>query len=795
MWFWLLLVAIGFVAWFFFSKNRAVQAQNDIKEREPDDHDPRFGHDESQEMMMNSGNLDTFLLMPKIKTSDPFVVKMVHAEHKKSDLVCRWVGPGEVVTIQGKTISVGMLYVGELSTNIGYSRNPNQNDLPIIDPSLAIDDAGSIDLSGDNLSYWPSYGSISPSARAAYLEFLANGASNPNIGIGYVFLYYYGLERRLLVDLGQNGDSSERRTIMREIQRLLVLYHHNRSFRGYALNLLAFLTLQHDEAVDEMASLGDMTAQDENYWVWIKLGRTVGKGIPISGQLALEWLRADQETRFRTPARRLEHEFEHLFKSRFSRFFPQGMIIKPNKSKLSIVYRPASALLTMESFKVTSDWPDLSKIKSPLGKLREISDWATDELMPYSRLMGHDPDRAVTLPGLALLPVEILITKAKQEPLFSFLLFLVRILKGKTKAVIPSCDLLSHWPLAEEGKISKKEAITMAQLMDKSRIGMEPDLRFGHFGISMDGLVCLYRLKETSGQTASPEYTSASILLHLAALVAGADGFIHHQERWNMEQHLKVLTGLQPFERERLDAQMTWLLEAQPGLEGMKKRLQRLEPEKARILCRFLSMIAMADGIVRPVEIDLLEKIYTMVHQDPAQVHQDLHEMQSSGYGPASEELADGDVMMLSLQQKSPEVYTIPPAMLDIPGKHDVVLDMERVRRIQAQTAAVHNLLVEVFAASEEELPLQWSEKLKPMPELPQVGSLDAAHLQLFHVLLKTTTMERDDFDARCRTLGLMPDGAIEVMNDAAFAKVGEPIIVGEDPIEIDVQMAEEMMA
>ena len=40
------------------------------------------------------------------------------------------------------------------------------------------------------MGYWPSYSSISPEARAAYLGWLSTGKSDPQADIGYVFLYF-----------------------------------------------------------------------------------------------------------------------------------------------------------------------------------------------------------------------------------------------------------------------------------------------------------------------------------------------------------------------------------------------------------------------------------------------------------------------------------------------------------------------------------------------------------------------------------------------------------------------------
>ena len=69
----------------------------------------------------------------------------------------------------------------------------------LIDPGLSVDTRAP-DYAGTKMGYWPSYSSIPADCRAAYLHWLLDGRYAPGAYIGYVFLYFYGLERRLLVD-------------------------------------------------------------------------------------------------------------------------------------------------------------------------------------------------------------------------------------------------------------------------------------------------------------------------------------------------------------------------------------------------------------------------------------------------------------------------------------------------------------------------------------------------------------------------------------------------------------------
>ena len=92
------------------------------------------------------------------------------------------------------------------------------------------------------MGYWPSYDEITPEARAAYLQWLGTGRSHPSACIGYVFLFFYGIERRVLVDIANDPMLSwEIPPLRAEVQRLLSIYGGNDSFHRYATRFLGLL--------------------------------------------------------------------------------------------------------------------------------------------------------------------------------------------------------------------------------------------------------------------------------------------------------------------------------------------------------------------------------------------------------------------------------------------------------------------------------------------------------------------------------------------------------------------------
>jgi hypothetical protein len=137
-----------------------------------------------------------------------------------------WYAPGEVVEVAGRLIPGGMVYVGS-----SLPCSAGGNDPCLIDPSKPVGPSG--DFTIRQTQYWPSYSDISASARAAYLELLSLGRRDPTADIGYVFIFFYGLERRVLIDGGTDEKSKgDWSAIESELRELLTVYGENGPLSG-----------------------------------------------------------------------------------------------------------------------------------------------------------------------------------------------------------------------------------------------------------------------------------------------------------------------------------------------------------------------------------------------------------------------------------------------------------------------------------------------------------------------------------------------------------------------------------
>ena len=304
-----------------------------------------------------------------------------------------WIPKGESAHIAGREIG-GMVYVGR-GPHTGRDRHP---DNAFIDPSKSVASRGG-DYEGQGMDYWPNYSAIDARSRATYLDWLSSGRSDTRCSVGYVFLYFYGLERRVFVD---KAEPQERANIIAEVRRLLEIYGNNHSIRRYLGAFIDTTSLLDPSGEPQPVYEHDGYEVPAN--VLLALGRIAARGEPLTSDWLLSWFLCHPETRLRTPAKRAFAEFKAYFRHLFDLEYPDGLKIRMPKRRLKLQYHAASGNFTRNLSKNLGDIPDVSGLSAPLQIAQRIADTSVDGLDKYSRYLGRNPDGKGTIEAHALLP-------------------------------------------------------------------------------------------------------------------------------------------------------------------------------------------------------------------------------------------------------------------------------------------------------------------------------------------------------------------------------------------------------
>jgi uncharacterized tellurite resistance protein B-like protein len=674
-----------------------------------------------------------------------------------------------------------MLYVGEELNAISEWRGVEP---ALINPRLQVESAQP-DRIGAGLNYWPSYSGIPAESRAAYLEWLASGRSQSNVPIGYVFLFLYGLERRLMVDATKSHAArAERDPLVAEIDRLLRLYGDNRSFRGYAGTLLDTVrVLSSDQRLYDSPPPTARCGYELPLSARMAMAQLVADGRPIPAEWAWTWLTLHPQVSLRTAAQRCVAEFRSLFLSRYAQKFGDGMVLKPNKSRLTITYRPASPSFGGALEFPVDQLPDVTSLEAPLQRLQALADTCAEDLDAYSRWLGRNPEGRGSLGATALLPHDLLdgVGADSITPLREWL----HARAGDRDAtLVPASEVLRFWPMDGEAKLRKPEAVSFAQLIEKLGYGLEPDVRFGGPALSADTSAVVFRLPSGSPAAPSASYGEATLLLHVGAAVAEADGSISSDEERQLEAHLEASLNLSAGERTRLRAHLGWLLAVKPGMNGLKKRFGTLDETQRRLVGRHLVAVAGADGHFDPAEVTTLTKMYRLLGFTPAEAYSDIHTLASATTLPATEPVT----VQVADQRATGFAIPVPPTAPATGPVAAVQLDAGRIAATLAETKVVSSLLAGIFTDDEPAPARQPS-------TVPGVAGLDAAHSALVRAVTERHRWTRTEVEDLCQRYGLLLEGALDTINEAALDRCGDPLCDGEDPMDVNPDVAKELLA
>lgn len=669
----------------------------------------------------------------------------------------RWLPAGESITISNFIIDDGMLYVGT---------NPSQrykSEPALIDPKLLVS-REKVDFTRSLVTYWPSYTEISPSARSAYLNWLENGKKHPDADLGYVFLYFYGLERRVLVDSKiDQAASLDIPLIIGEVTRLLEIYGpRSHSFNDYASKFLSFLIFSETPKklyASEMLEIYFANTYEMPFLLRVAIGQAAKDGVSLSVDLAFLWATYDFRVVKRTPVTRCAAEFKTLFKVKFQEQYPNGIKLNVNKTKLKLDYMPASLALNRGGYECNlGDIPDLTAAIGPVKKIQTLVDLCNAELEPYSRYIARNPEKLGSLDSLLQLPVMLWSAEIKSK---------LETYKSRTAGgmICMSFAELAHSFNSNLDDLSRDKIRSFARALETVHICIEPDVLVSNKTVKSEDKIVIFQSDISSIESrASSAYLNAVVTLELASCVAIADGEFSESEVQHLSDNIDTWLHLSPSNRLRLKARLKLLTFTPMTLASLKKRLEPLETETKEAIALFAATLVQADGKVTVTEVKILEKIYKLLGLDPQKVFSDIHLV-----------VTTEDTSRKLNEQTTGTGFT---------------LDVNRIKELQQDTAKVSALLAGIFNEEVQAPADVVSMTVTSVDEVEEKGNnilgLDRSHTLLARTLLSKAAWERQELNEIAVELGLMLDGALESINDAAFDEYNMPFTEGDAPIEIN---------
>lgn len=682
-----------------------------------------------------------------------------------------WYPPGQSVAFEDLKLLGGMFYStpktldwpGEPSAIIGGSSVARHADSPSTD-----------------LGYYPCYQNLPPSQRRTYLEWLASGRrdSQPEQrALGYLFLFFYGIERRVILD--EDRDPA----LLEELVALLQHYgphHKSRSLRSYFLSLAhygsglmgpdhyryywpRFFDMDDGKAGEEVMKLVLANLHDLNE--------------PLHWSIAYRLALVDQNSRKSVVVTRSQQEFWTLFQSRYENEFPGGIVLSTVKQPATFRYQPASSSLLSRA-EYGRPWPYEMKIANVTGlqsQFQGVTDlWnsCVDDLSGYTRTVSSKKQTdSAGLKAWLSLPSEL--KAVKTNPMQSFWDWMATAAPREGDFHFVSVGFLAPWfGIPERGKLSKSQATELAYGVASMGWTMAPHPDHVDQAYGWNQEISIYR--RSSGKPLEPQVPGLVRLLYLVMPIAVADGTVEPEEIETFHRFISHEVTNDEDWKYIHAVEAALMRDTNVAVQALASMTKHVPVKSRGTVFHLLVHIAAADGEVAPEELKVLRKIARGLELEVDAAERILRE-----------DVAFREVTVAEAKPSKRAGETIPAqAAQSCPG---LQLDMERIAALTKETHEVVSMLSAVMVEEETPaLPPQMTQSPTVVEDVPEwMAGIPARYHIALVFLLRYDELAPSRFDELAAKHHLMPDDLFNAVNSWADETLGDFLLERTDPIRI----------
>ena len=323
----------------------------------------------------------------------------------------------------------------------------------------------------------------------------------------------------------------------------------------------------------------------------------------------------------------------------------------------------------------------------------------------------------------------------------------------------------------DDGKLSAAAADELGCALDKIDVAIEPDRRWGSGVPRTEEQVWIF--KAAGGGPVDPNrtpYRTMRTQIEVAILAAGADGEASYEELEHALARIRDSKELSGVEKARLIAFAVSTFKNPPKQARVVKKLKDSSVEEREAIADVAVEVISSGAAVDADDVKFLERLNRSLGLPKDRIYTSLHRAAARTDEPVP---INTESRVAGIPIRKEEVLPNP-----LPG--GIRINETRLARTRRETDAVSELLAGIFTE-------------EPAPEPPPVAAspdgvaalegLDAPHTELVELLELRGSMTRSEFDRHAREIRLLPDGAIERINDWSFDRFDEPLIEDGDEI------------
>ena len=326
--------------------------------------------------------------------------------------------------------------------------------------------------------------------------------------------------------------------------------------------------------------------------------------------------------------------------------------------------------------------------------------------------------------------------------------------------------------------IGKRQLTDAADALARLSVGMAPDPRFALRSPRVGEQVVLFRLPESVTQldAVSGKYKSILTKIAIGSFVAHADETVGALEIDTLEGTIYNDPELSQSERFRLGANLKWMTSVKPDLSLLRRHLRSTPRDTSYEMGQIALAVAAADGVISGREVAALERLYKVIGLNTDGIYSALHTL-ASGSGPATFIPAtEGERGFAIPSRPAPDCA--------------VRLDAAKVASVMANTVRVSSILGQIF--QEEESEDGNSEDIAVIGHA--FAGLDERHSAFLGELITRPHWDEQEYNLLASQFRLLPQGAVETVNEWSFNRFGDLLIEEGDGFSINSEVTSEIL-
>ena len=681
-------------------------------------------------------------------------------EHYEEVKNAKWNGLESEIEVQGFKIKNPFL----------FTTNSNEKSVACHIVPIKLPASNKEEEDYDDMGYWPSFSDLTSSQRGKFLKWLSDGKEDPTIDIGYVFIYFYGLEYRVVKE-GQDLEE-----IGREVIRLRKYYASNNSFRNYSENLLAYIISNLENTETAMELFREIKDNLKNNSIIYRSG--INFKLKKSSKLSVDDLIKLIPTFEKVIKSIIPIKVEKYFNQYFKIIAKQEIdeaIKLIDLEEYDEFYHSASSFIGRDhTFKGVHAVVD----RIIQDKLTKKWEQTIDTLRPYSRKISKKTSEEI----FNLLPEEL--RKTLDHPLKDKIEKLSVNSLNKPVKLIEIIDILG---MSISEKIKQKESKKIVDALLSQNIIIEPDLSYFQKNYKQDEVVYLSKVNNATALD-SQDYKLAALMADFGADLAYSDNDYSQKEAKQIYDFVSSQFLKKEIEKEHLKLRVELYKYQKPRMNKLFEKLtQKLNLNDLKILGSYLVQVALADGRFTIEEDRKIKKVFSKLGLDESYV-KDLY----AEFG-INEVLGNTELRSSNTIGTKENLTNI---------KREFVINREKVNQLTSETKEISHVLSRIITIEEEaSSPPLSTIPLKTKKEKSDLFLNKRTHVKcLIEVLknikflieiLKKDEWNKKEFREKAKEFNLMVNVVISNINEWSEEEYGDHLIFESDNYQIQKNIME----